>query len=131
MAMLCLTEIYMKNRVFYWKDLYVPSFRQVDFGELENYFGDMPAQRPVLLTVNFAAALVEDKTVRYFDPILDMKTMRALAWHAEHAGLEFKQVNTKIRPLEDTYWFVAGKRLDNLMPMARLCLEKKSLTPAN
>jgi hypothetical protein len=130
MAMLYLTEIYLQNRVFYWKDLHVPDFKRVDFGTVENYFGDMPKMRPVLLTVNFAAVLVgEDKVVQYFDPVLDTQTMRALAWHADRAGLEFKAVNSKIKPLEDVYWFVAGKRVANLLDLARLCFEKK-VTPS-
>lgn len=126
MAWLYLTEIYMQNRVFYWKDLHVPTFPHVDFGVLESYFGDMPAQRPLLLTVNFAAVLVNGGLVQYFDPILDTQTMRAVAWHADRAGLELKAVNTKMRPLEDAFWFVAGKRVPNLLDLADLCLKKNS-----
>jgi len=129
MAMLYLTEIYMKGHVFYWKDVRLPSFGELDLSVVENLFGDMPEHRPLLLTVNFAAVLVgADGVVRYFDPVVDTDAMRALAWHARHAGLDFQQVNAEPRPLEDSYYFVAGKVVKRLMELSRLCMHE--LQPA-
>jgi hypothetical protein len=122
MAMLYLTEIVMKGHVLYWKDVRLPEFEQLDLSVVENYFGDLPAYRPLLLTVNFGAVLVgTDNVVRYFDPIVDQDAMRAVAWHADRAGLDFVQVNDQPRPLEDSYWYVAGKVVDPLMDLARFC----------
>jgi len=125
MAMLYLTEIYMKGRVLYWKDVRLPSFGELDLSVVENLFGDMPAHRPLLITVNFAAVLVgADGVVRYFDPIVNTNAMRVLAWHARRAGLDFQQVNEDPRPLEDMYYFVAGKVVQRLMDLSRLCMQE-------
>lgn len=127
MTMLYLTEIYMQGRVFYWKDLRLPKFEEVDWSCVENYFGDLPNRRPVLITVNFGAAMVKkDGTVQFFDPIVDVEAMRVLAWHAQRAGLAFEPVNTEPKPLEDTYWFVAGERIDRLLDLGRFCVDRFS-----
>lgn len=124
MAMLYLTEVYMKGHIYYWKDVRLPSFGELDLSVVENLFGDMPEHRPLLLTVNFAAVLVgADGVVRYFDPIVDTDAMRALAWHARRAGLDFQQVNAEPRPLEDSYYYVAGKVVERLMALSRSCMQ--------
>lgn len=127
MAMLYLTEIYMKGRVLYWSDVQLPKLGEVDLSTVENYFDDLPAHRPLLLTVNFGAVLVgSDDVVRYFDPVVDKNAMRVIDWHARRAGLDFVQVNEKPRPLEDAYWFVAGKVVEPLMDLARFCLQARA-----
>lgn len=127
MAMLYLTEIYMKGRVLYWRDVQLPQFDGLDQSTLENYFDDLPAHRPLLLTVNFGAVLVgADDVVRYFDPAVNKNAMRVVAWHAHRAGLDFVQVNDQPRPLEDSYWFVAGKVVPSLMDLARFCLRVRT-----
>jgi hypothetical protein len=121
LTMLYLTDIYMQGRVLYWKDLYV---RDVDLEQVGNYFGDLPSFRPLLMTVNFASVLVTaDHIVRMFDPVVDDEAIRIIKWHAEQAGMGFEQVNTQLKPLEDTYWFVAGKRLDRLLDIGRFGIE--------
>ena len=123
MTMLYLTEIYMQGRVFYWKDLRLPAFEEVDWSCVENYFGDLPNRRPLLMTVNFGVARINaNDTVEFFDPIVDVEAMRALAWHAKRAGLDFKPVNFELKPLEDSYWFVAGEKIDRLLDIGRFCL---------
>jgi hypothetical protein len=124
LTMLYLTDIYMQGRVLYWKDLQLPSFEEADFSQVENYFGDLPSFRPLLMTVNFAAIIVtKDHTVRMFDPIVDHEAIRVIKWHAEQAGMGFEQVNSDLKPLEDTYWFVAGKRFDRLLDIGRFGIE--------
>jgi hypothetical protein len=124
LTMLYLTDIYMQGRVLYWKDLDVLRQDDVNFGQVENYFGDLPKFRPLLMTVNLASVLVTDQQlVRMFDPILDQEAIRIIKWHAEQAGLRFEQVNSQLKPLEDTYWFVAGKRIDRLLDIGRFGLE--------
>jgi hypothetical protein len=123
MTMLYLTEIYMQGRVFYWKDLRLPKFEEVDWSCVENYFGDAPKRRPALMTVNFGVARINaNDTVEFFDPIADVEAMRVLAWHANRCGLAFKPVNFEPKPLEDTYWFVAGEKIDRLLDIGRFCL---------
>ena len=123
-TMLYLTDIYMQGSVVYWRDLYIQPFESVDFGCVENYFGDIPTSRPLLMTLNYAAILLtKDQTVRMFDPIVDHEAISVIKWHAEHAGFTFEQVNSDFKPLDDTYWFVAGKRIPKLLDIGRFGLE--------
>lgn len=124
MTMLYLTEIYMKGYTLYWKHLTLPTFKQLDLSVLENCFGDMPSHRPLLITVKYAALLVNaEGVVRYFDPLVDTDTMRIMSWYAHRAGLDFEQVNKTPMPLEDAYYFVAGKEIERLVEWGQMCYE--------
>ena len=127
MTMLYLTEIYMKGHTLYWKNLTLPTYDQLDLSILENYFGDMPSHRPLLMTVKYAALIVSaDGVVRYFDPVVNTDAMRIMAWHAQRAGLDFEPVNKTPMPLEDAYYFVAGKEIEGLVDLGRMCFESRA-----